>query len=73
MAVMMKRNDDMLLADYQAYVDCQARVSAAYQDQKTWTRQSILNGRVGRFSSDRAIREYCRNIWNVGGIGTGGD
>ena len=56
----------MLLADYQAYVDCQQRVSDAYRDQTTWTRTSILNcARVGRFSSDRSIRDYCRDIWNV--------
>jgi starch phosphorylase len=56
----------MLLADYQAYVDCQERVHDAYRDRARWTRMSILNcARVGRFSSDRSIREYCRNIWHV--------
>jgi glycogen phosphorylase len=56
----------MLLADYQAYLECQQRVSLAYSDQNAWTRMSILNTtRVGRFSSDRSIREYCRHIWNV--------
>jgi starch phosphorylase len=56
----------MLLADYQAYVDCQQRVSEAYSDRNNWTRMSILNSaRVGRFSSDRSIREYCREIWKV--------
>jgi len=56
----------MLLADYQSYVDCQQRVSDAYRDRANWTRMSILNSaRVGRFSSDRSIREYCRDIWNV--------
>jgi starch phosphorylase len=61
----------MLLADYQAYVDCQQQVSDAYRDQKNWTRMSILNSaRVGRFSSDRSIREYCRDIWNVSPITT---
>jgi starch phosphorylase len=56
----------MLLADYQAYVDCQQRVSDAYRDRAGWTRMSILNSsRVGRFSSDRSIREYCRDIWHV--------
>ena len=60
------RDDYMLLADYQAYVDCQQRVSDAYADAKNWTRMSILNAaRVGRFSSDRSIREYCRDIWKV--------
>jgi starch phosphorylase len=56
----------MLLADYQAYVDCQQRVQDAYRDRAGWTRMSILNSaRVGRFSSDRSIREYCRDIWHV--------
>ena len=68
---LLNRDDYMLLADYQAYVDCQQRVSEAYRDQKNWTRMSILNSaRVGRFSSDRSIREYCRAIWNVSPITT---
>jgi starch phosphorylase len=70
---LLNRDDYMLLADYQAYVDCQQRVSEAYQDQKNWTRMSILNSaRVGRFSSDRSIREYCRDIWNASPITTDG-
>ncbi len=68
---LLDHDEYMLLADYQDYVECQRRVSAAYADQKSWTRMSILNcARVGRFSSDRSIREYCRNIWNAGAIGT---
>jgi glycogen phosphorylase len=68
---LLDRDDYMLLADYQAYVDCQRRVSEAYRDQKNWTRMSILNSaRVGRFSSDRSIQEYCREIWNVRPITT---
>jgi glycogen phosphorylase len=63
---LLNRDDYMLLADYQAYVDCQLQVSEAYRDQKNWTRMSILNSaRVGRFSSDRSIRDYCRDIWDV--------
>ncbi|MDJ0511544.1 MAG: glycogen/starch/alpha-glucan phosphorylase [Crocosphaera sp.] len=61
-------NDDpyMLMADYQAYVDCQDAVSQAYRDQENWTRMSILNSaRMGKFSSDRTIAEYCEQIWNV--------
>jgi glycogen phosphorylase len=63
---LLTRDDYMLLADYQSYVDCQQRVSDAYSDQDNWTRMSILNtARVGRFSSDRSIREYCRDIWKI--------
>jgi starch phosphorylase len=63
---LLTRDDYLLLADYQSYVDCQARVSDAYRDAAAWTRKSILNSaRVGRFSSDRSIRDYCRDIWRV--------
>jgi len=56
----------LLLADYQSYIDCQDRVSSAYGDQKGWMRMSILNvARMGKFSSDRSIREYCNNIWQI--------
>jgi glycogen phosphorylase len=66
LASLVTRDDYMLLADYQAYVECQQRVSEAYSDQNNWTRMSILNSaRVGRFSSDGSIREYCRDIWKV--------
>jgi starch phosphorylase len=63
---LLTRDDYMLLADYQAYVDCQQRVNDAYGDRANWTRMSILNcARAGRFSSDRSIRDYCRDIWNI--------
>ena len=63
---LLRRDDYMLLADYQSYVDCQERVCDAYRDRTGWTRMSILNtARVGRFSSDRSIRDYCRDIWDV--------
>ena len=56
----------LVLADYAGYVECQERVSAAWQDRARWTRMSILNtARAGKFSSDRAIREYCDEIWNI--------
>jgi starch phosphorylase len=55
----------MLFADYQSYVSCQEKVSQAYKDRDNWTRMSILNTtRMGKFSSDRAVREYCTKIWN---------
>ena len=56
----------LLLADFQSYLDCQESVSHAYIDQDHWTRMSILNtARMGKFSSDRSIREYARDIWHV--------
>lgn len=55
-----------LLADYRAYVDTQESVSKLFLDSELWTRKSILNvARMGKFSSDRTIAEYARDIWNV--------
>jgi glycogen phosphorylase len=62
------RSDDpfMVLADYQSYIDCQDRVAQVYRDPDQWSRKSILNtARMGKFSSDRAIREYCQDIWKI--------
>ncbi len=56
----------MLFADYRSYIDCQDRVGRAYMDIDKWTRMSILNtARMGKFSSDRSIKEYCDDIWHV--------
>jgi starch phosphorylase len=56
----------MVLADYPLYVACQDRVSRTWQDPEHWARMSILNvARMGWFSSDRAVAEYCRDIWHV--------
>jgi starch phosphorylase len=58
----------LVLADFQSYLDAQARVSELWHDQPTWTRRSILNvARMGYFSSDRAIRDYANEIWNITG------
>ena len=63
---LLTRDDYMLLADYQSYIDCQDRAAAAYKDRDHWTRMSILNvARIGKFSSDRSIREYCADIWKT--------
>jgi starch phosphorylase len=59
----------LVLADYQAYADCQQQISSAWLDSEHWTRMSILNvARSGRFSSDRTIREYCQDIWRVAAV-----
>jgi starch phosphorylase len=59
----------LVLADYAAYVACQEKVSAAWSAPDRWARMSILNtARSGKFSSDRAIREYCDEIWAVGPV-----
>jgi starch phosphorylase len=56
----------LLLADYAPYVACQDRVGRTYRDQATWTRMSILNvAKMGKFSSDRTIQEYAKEIWRV--------
>jgi len=56
----------MVLADYEAYVDCQARIGRAYHEGQGWTAMSILNtARSGSFSSDRTIREYAQLIWRA--------
>ena len=60
------RDEHMILADYQSYIDCQDRISMAFRDQEKWTNMSILTvARMGKFSSDRSIREYNEKIWHA--------
>jgi len=54
------------LADYQSYLDAQDRVSALWRNPQEWAHKSILNvARIGKFSSDRSIRDYAEKIWKV--------
>ncbi len=66
-AAMLSPDDAwMTIADFRAYVDSQRRAAAAYADQPRWLRMSIINSaRSGRFSTDRTISEYNRDIWRL--------
>jgi len=67
---LINHDEYLLLADYPSYVGRQEEVAEAFMDKKRWTRMSILNvARMGKFSSDRAIREYCEEIWHVHPVG----
>jgi starch phosphorylase len=59
----------MLLADYASYIACQEEVSRVYRDRNEWARRAVLNiAGMGKFSSDRTIAEYARDIWDVNTI-----
>lgn len=63
---LIQHDEYMVLADYRSYADCRSKVAEAFLDRSGWTRMSVLNtARMGKFSSDRAITEYCRNIWGT--------
>jgi len=56
----------MLLADYESYINCQDDVGKLYRVKDEWANKSILNvANMGKFSSDRTIREYARDIWGI--------
>ena len=56
----------LVLADYQAYVECQQQVSTLWLNPQAWTRMAVINvARMGKFSSDRSIRDYCDQVWKV--------
>ena len=55
-----------VMADFSDYLDAQDRVSSAWKDRDRWNRMSLINtARSGFFSSDRSIRDYCKNIWSI--------
>jgi glycogen phosphorylase len=63
---LLHRDEYQVFADYQSYVDCQEQVGQAFYDSDHWTKMSILNvARMGYFSSDRSIQEYCDRIWKA--------
>ena len=63
---LLNRDDYLVMADFEAYVDAQRQVSGVWGDPDQWTRMSVLNvSRIGYFSSDRSIAEYAEKIWKV--------
>lgn len=59
----------LVCADFTSYADCQHKAGQQFQDIGQWDRMSIRNvARIGKFSSDRAIREYCQDIWKTSPI-----
>jgi starch phosphorylase len=63
---LLLRDPFLALADYQAYLECQQQVSALWRQPQAWMRKCILNtSRMGKFSSDRSIRDYCEQVWKV--------
>lgn len=64
--LLSERDDYLHLADFASYAEQQARASHAFDDPRRWTRMAILNvARIGRFSSDRTVQEYARDIWDL--------
>ena len=63
---LLNRDEYFVLADYPSYIECQDEVNRVYGQRERWVTRSILNvARMGRFSSDRSIREYVEKIWKV--------
>jgi glycogen phosphorylase len=64
--VLLESDKYFLLADFGSYVDTQAEISRLYTQEREWNRRSVLNiARIGRFSSDRTVREYAKEIWGL--------
>jgi starch phosphorylase len=69
----LRQHDPFLCcADFRSYLEKQGEVSECFRDEERWKRMSILNvARIGYFSSDRAVREYCEDIWKVRPVSVG--
>ena len=62
----MQRDEYLLFADFDYYVEAQKAVSEVYKDQTKWTKMAIYNvARMGFFSTDRTMKEYADDIWKI--------
>jgi glycogen phosphorylase len=69
---LVQHDEYMLLADYASYIECQERVSKVYENPTQWAKMSILNvASMGKFSTDRTIKEYAAEIWGLTTSATG--
>ncbi|MBW1636323.1 MAG: glycogen/starch/alpha-glucan phosphorylase [Deltaproteobacteria bacterium] len=65
-SLLNKHDPYLLIADFESYLECQERVNELFFDRETWTRKAILNvARMGKFSTDRTIRQYSEEIWGI--------
>ncbi len=65
-SLMSPHDQYLLIRDLESYIDCQNRVNDAYLEPELWTRMAILNvARMGKFSTDRTIRQYANEIWGI--------
>ena len=63
---LLNHDQYLLLADYASYIETQDKVGKLYQNREEWMRMAILNvANMAKFSSDRAIADYAKNIWHV--------
>jgi starch phosphorylase len=65
-SLMSSHDQYLLIRDLESYLDCQKRVNETFHDTEAWTRKAVLNvARVGKFSTDRTIRQYANEIWGI--------
>ena len=64
--LLTSRDEYVHLADFQSYIDMQQQVDMEYRDRASWRRKALLNiAPMGKFSSDRTVSEYAREIWKI--------
>ena len=65
-SLMNQHDQYLLMLDLESYIQCQNEVAEAFKDQESWHKMAVLNvARMGKFSTDRTIREYSEEIWGI--------